>query len=386
MKTVCASSVLQGKDAFASLGEVLVLPEREIGTAALAGADALITRSKVRVDRALLEGTSVSFAATATAGTDHMDLAWLERRGIAWYAAAGCNANSVAEYLVAALLTMAGRGGFRLAGRTIAVVGVGHVGSRVVRMAGALGMTPLLNDPPLRDATGDTRFRALEDILPQADIVTLHVPLTQDGPHPTARLASTRFFERLKPGCVFCNASRGEVVDEDALLGAMRAGRVARAALDVFEGEPGIRADVLAAADIATPHIAGYSFEGRLNGTVQCYEAACRRFGLASGWRPAGSSERVGAVVVEASGRGDEDVLREVVRGAYDIESDDRLLREGAALDAAGRKAHFRNLRAKYHERHEFHRYGVEARHPGPGLLEKLAGLGFRLEAQAGDV
>jgi erythronate-4-phosphate dehydrogenase len=385
MKTVCAASVTQGREAFGSLGEVLCLPEKEIRTAVLAGADALVTRSTVRVDRALLEGTPVSFVATATAGTDHLDIGYLEGRGIPWYAAAGCNANSVAEYMAAALLVLAGRRGFDLEGRTLGIVGAGHVGSRVARVAGALGMAALLNDPPLRDATGDDRYRPLDEVLRLADIVTLHVPLTHGGLYPTARMASAAFFERMRPGSVFCNASRGEVVDENALLRALRAGRVSCAALDVFEAEPDVRTDTLSAAALATPHIAGYSHEGRLNGTVQCYEAACRRFGLPARWQPAGAAGPAGRIAVRAAGRPDQDVLRDVVRGAYDIEADDRALRAGAAGSAEDRRAHFKALRARYPERHEFHRHAVEVPDATPGLLRKIGGLGFRVEARAGD-
>jgi erythronate-4-phosphate dehydrogenase len=200
VKIVCASSVLSGREAFATLGEVVVAPERAISADLVRDADALITRSKVKVDRRLLDQSRVTFVGTATAGTDHFDIPFLEEKQIRWCAAPGCNANSVAEYVAAALLALANRFDIRLGGRTIAIVGAGNVGRRVAEIATAMGLHVLLNDPPLAAATGDPAYRPLDEVLAKADIVSLHVPLTDDGPCPTRKMVDARFFSRIKPG------------------------------------------------------------------------------------------------------------------------------------------------------------------------------------------
>lgn len=373
---VCASSVLHGSDAFATLGHVVSLPERAITPAALGECDALIIRSKVRVDRALLEGSPVAFVATATAGTDHLDLSMLAERQIAWASAAGCNANSVAEYVMSALLTLARRAGCALAGKTLGVIGVGHVGRRVVELARALGLHPLLNDPPLYEHTGDERYRSLDEILPRCDIVSFHVPLTDSGSHPTRGLAGPAFFERLKPGAWFINAARGEVVQSEALLEARRRGRVGRLVLDVFEHEPVCVPDLVRSADLATPHIAGYSYEGKLNGTLQVYRAACHFYEVEPRWAgPTPAPPRV--VDLAAGGRDDAAVLADAVRAAYDIEHDDRQLREVDPDQTPAFARHFERLRSSYPERREFPGTCIRLSQANPDLADTLRALGF---------
>lgn len=380
MKIVCASSLALGREMFSTLGEVTVLPERDINAAAVRDADALIVRSKVRVTRELLEGSRVSFVGTATAGTDHMDLDWLEERGVAWTSAPGSNARSVAEYVVAALLRLAVRHGFSLAGKTLAIVGVGHVGRALAGLAPALGVQVLLNDPPRAAAEGLASLRPLEEILPQADLVSLHVPLVESGAYATRYLVDCRFLSLLKPGCLFINASRGEVVDEDCLLLALGQGWVTRCVLDVFECEPRLRAEVAAQADLISPHIAGYSYEGRVRGTQLCYEAACRFFEREPVWRSSPADRPACATLqVDARGRRMEEVLDAVVRGAYDIEADDRALRAGLAPDDVERGRHFQMLRSRYPDRYEFAAWPVELVGADEVLADRVRALGFRL-------
>ena len=379
MKIVCASSVLLGKEAFSTLGDVVVVPEKAITRDVVRDADALITRSKVRVDGKLLEDSSVSFVGTATAGTDHFDIPGLEERQIHWCSAPGCNANSVAEYLVAALLSLGSRYGMPLAEKTLAVIGVGHVGRRVVETARALGLHVLLNDPPLAAATQDPAFRPLDEVLAKADIVTLHLPLTDQGPYATRRMVDSRFFEKVKPGCVFVNASRGEVVDEPALMHAYDHGAVMHGVLDVWDREPSISTDLLHRMDIATPHIAGYSYEGKLNGTIRVYREACNFFEVQPAWDPKQDPANQD-VRVDARERSDVDVLWEMVRHAYDIDSDDFALRAGMRGKEDGRAAHFERLRAHYPTRREFPNIHVRLSHASARLAIKAASLGFKVE------
>jgi erythronate-4-phosphate dehydrogenase len=383
MKIVCAASVLLGREAFGTLGATHVVPDRQINRATLRDADALIIRSKTDVTRELLEGSRVSFVGTATAGFDHLDVDYLTKAEVAWYAAAGCNANSVAEYLTAALLHVAQRRSFPLEGRTLGIIGAGHVGRRVAHQAQLLGMRVLLNDPPLALKTGDAVYRPLGEILPQCDVVTLHTPLARHGPFPTAHLVNCRFFGQLKSGAIFINAARGEVMDTASVRLALEQ-RVARhAILDVWEHEPIITRDLLAAADLGTPHIAGYSLEGRLNGTVQCYRELCRFTETAPRWTPprAITHPALPPITLDATGLSQEEALSRVILAAYDITADDRALRNGATPDDKAWGAHFDALRQNYPERREFAAHHVRLQNATPALLEILRGFGFQLGA-----
>lgn len=382
MKIICATSMPFAREAFGRLGHVEILPPREITSARVRDADILAARSTLRVNRALLEGSRVRFVGTATIGTDHLDIPWLEQAGIRWCSAAGCNANSVAEYVAAALLRLAARHDFTLAGKTMAVIGVGNVGRLVVRKMSALGLRVLQNDPPRRDAENDPVFQPLDAVLREADVATLHVPLTGDGPYPTRRMANAAFFKMLKPGAIFINAARGGVQNSDALLAAMDRGRVAHAILDTWEGEPAFRPDVLHRAAFGTPHIAGYSYEGKIMGTVMVYRELCRFLNVEPDWDYEAllPPPAVPEISLEPPPRGtpSERLLDQAVRRLYDIEQDDANLRRIAGLDDQARGRAFEELRQKYPMRREF-RY---TRIAGPGLpadlLRQLSALGFR--------
>ncbi|MBN1269982.1 MAG: 4-phosphoerythronate dehydrogenase [Kiritimatiellae bacterium] len=380
MHIVCASSVLLGEEAFSTLGDVSIIPERNLTAQILREADVLITRSGVRVDRALLEDSRVRFVGTATAGFDHFDVDCFHEADIAWAHAPGCNARSVAEYVVCALLCLAERHHLTLAHMTLGVIGVGEIGRRVVRLAEALGMTVLQNDPPRFLATGDPTFCPLPAVLANADIVTLHVPLTAAGPFPTRHMADCRFFAGHRPGGILINTARGEVVDTEALLTALDSHAVAHAVLDVWEGEPHFRKDLLERVDLGTPHIAGHSLEGKLAGTVAVYRAACHFFEEEPVWAPALLSEPAARELdVEVAGRRDEEVLGEIARAIYDIEADDRALRDAAEVNDNARAANFVMLRLEYPVRREFNSLRVHLLDASPELRAKVKALGFEL-------
>ncbi len=379
MKIICAETVLLGNEALSHAGKTVIIPDREISRDDLLDADALIVRSKTQINRELLHGTPVKFVGTATAGTDHISAAWLESKGIYWCAAPGCNANSVSEYLVAALLTLHARHGFDLGGKTLGVIGCGNVGSHVVKKCEALGMNVLRNDPPLAAISTDPDFFPLETILAESDIVTLHVPLVKDGPWPTDRLVDYRFFEQLKPGAVFINAARGSVCCYDALLDAKSAGAVSHMVIDVWNPEPDFRTDVLEWADLASPHIAGHSYEGKLNGTVACYNELCNFFEIPKMWDIAASLPKpeVPAVEIDCAHRDEEDVLHEIIRQVYDIEIDNSLIREAAVADEIDRARNFDTLRKNYRVRREFMNTKVVAQNAGNSLHRKIKAMGF---------
>jgi erythronate-4-phosphate dehydrogenase len=380
MKIVCAETVLLGHDALSNAGKTVVIPDREISRDNLLDADALVVRSKTKITEELLGGTPVKFVGTATAGIDHMDTAWLESNGVYWTAAPGCNANSVSEYLIASLLVLGRRHGCDLEGKTIGVIGCGHVGSRVAAKCEALGMRVLRNDPPLAAISADPDFYPLETVLSESDIATLHVPLVKNGPWPTVRMADYRFFEQLRPGAVFINTSRGDVCDYDALLDARQGGAVSHMVIDVWNPEPAFRIDVLEAADLASAHIAGHSFEGKINGTIACYQDLCNFFELPRTWDISASlpDPQVPVVEIDCVGHDDEHVLNEIIKPVYDIAVDDARIRGAAVSDEITRARNFDTLRKNYRIRREFSATEIQANRASPGLMQKIKGLGFR--------
>ncbi|VGO21104.1 4-phosphoerythronate dehydrogenase [Pontiella sulfatireligans] len=379
MKIVCAETVLLAQEAFSLAGKTVVIPDREITRDDLFDADALIVRSKTKINADLISGTPVKFVGTATAGTDHIDSDALGKRGIYWCAAPGCNANSVSEYLVAALLVLRRRHGYDLEGKTIGVIGCGNVGSRVVKKCHALGMNVLRNDPPLAAVSADPDFLPLEHVLAESDIVTLHIPLVKTGPWPTERLADYLFFEQLKPGAIFINAARGSVCDYDALLAAKAGGAVAQTVIDVWNPEPAFRPDVLKLADLASPHIAGHSYEGKLNGTIACYNELCNFFELRKSWDIAASLPQpdVPHIEIDCNGRSDEEVLYEIIGQIYDIETDDRLIRDASVQNEVDRARNFDALRKSYRTRREFKNTELTLNNAATALRHKAKALGF---------
>lgn len=372
MKIVVAETVFLGKEAFETLGETSVIPDRQIGPDHLNDADALIIRSKTAVTPNLLARSPVRFIGTATAGFEHLDTAFLDEQEIAWCAAPGCNADSVADYLVSALLCLHADHGVDLEARTLGVIGVGQVGSRVARRAEALGMTILLNDPPRAEREGEDAFTPLDDLLSQSDAVTLHVPLTKAGPFPTRHMADASFFQRMKPGALFINASRGAVVDSDALLRAMENNPIKQCVLDVWDPEPHLREDLLRSVTLGTPHIAGHSLEGKLNGTVQVYREACRFFGQQACWDPQPFLPPCSTPTLhlDVSGKSDLDLLWQAVSAVYDIRQD-ALTPEQIPL--------FDRLRATYRVRREFFNTRISLSAPRPDLSRKFKQIGFSI-------
>lgn len=303
--------------------EVRYLPGGAICASDVKDASALIVRTRTRCDSKLLEGSQVRVVATATIGTDHIDSAWCEGAGIEVASAPGCNSGGVCQYVREALKAIAEKKNISLEGRTLGIVGVGHVGSKVAAMAPSLGLKTLLNDPPL----GRSDFVSLDYLLENSDIITLHIPLQGNE-----NFADRHFFARVKPGAIFINASRGEVIDEDALMSVLGPdGLVSAAVIDVWRNEPKINLDLLASADIATPHIAGYSIQGKVNGTTAAVRAIGRRFGI--GQLAEFSPE---TIMMQALANAPEE--------PYDILSDDAALRrDPSSFEALRRAYRYRN-------------------------------------------
>jgi erythronate-4-phosphate dehydrogenase len=406
VKIVADENIPYVQEAFGTLGKVIALPGRKIGSRAVREADMLLVRSITQVNAMLLEGSHIRFVGTATIGTDHVDEECLRSRGIAFASAPGSNANSVAEYIVAALLTLAKRRNFRVAGKTIGVIGVGNCGSRFVKKAEALGINVLLNDPPLWRQTGHSEYRPIEELF-GADVVTLHVPLTYEGVDATCHLVDEAFLRQVRPGAIVVNTSRGGVVDGRALKEGLDSGKIGGAVLDVWENEPNIDLDLLDRVEIGTPHIAGYSFDGKVNATAMLYEAASKFLGVEKEWDAASCLPEPDCARIEVweaaqakcltapgipagevtarvvhSGASDEDTIAEIVRLVYDAEKDDDGLRKVKSIAENERGAFFDNLRKEYPVRREFHNTEVVLPESLCSLAEALSRLGFRARKQ----
>jgi erythronate-4-phosphate dehydrogenase len=259
---------------FQGFGEIRRVPGRGIDRALVEQADVLLVRSVSQVNRALLEGSKVRFVGTCTIGTDHLDLEYFAEAGIRWASAPGCNARGVVDYVLGSLMTLAEIEGVDLAQRTFGVVGAGQVGGRLIKVLKGLGWAVKVCDPPRQAAEGGD-YLSLEQIIEQCDVISLHTPLTRDGEQPTWHLFDEQRLNSLKPGTWLINAARGPVIDNTALREVLLEREDLQAVLDVWEQEPTVDVDLADLCVIATPHIAGYSLDGRQRGTAQIYEALC---------------------------------------------------------------------------------------------------------------
>lgn len=354
--------------------EVDYLPGSLINRNSVRDADALIIRTRTRCDQELLGGSAVRFIATATIGYDHIDTVFCKNAGIRWINAPGCNSSSVEQYMVSAILYLAVKNNYSLEKMTVGIVGVGNVGSKVNRALSALGMKVLLNDPPRSQKEGPEGFTGLDELLGRSDVVSLHVPLTGTGPYRTRGLAGEAFYHRMKKGAVFINTSRGEVVDESALKEAIRRDLLSDVVLDVYENEPRVDRELLSMISLATPHIAGYSTDGKANGTMMSVKGLSRFFGLAlDDWTPGDLPVPEGGSELFADGAEARPLglIPEVYNATYDIRSD----HERFMADTA----RFEQLRGGYPVRREPPAFRVRVFGDDGYYTRILEGLGFNL-------
>ncbi|HLP05927.1 MAG TPA: 4-phosphoerythronate dehydrogenase PdxB [Paludibacter sp.] len=373
MKIIIDDKIPYIRGAFEDVAEVAYLPGSKTVAGMVRDADALVTRTRTICNRKLLSGSSVKFIATATVGHDHIDADYCAAAGIEWANAPGCNSKSVEQYIASALMVLAERKGWNLGEKTIGVVGVGNVGSKVARICGIFGMKVLLNDPPRERAEGHGQFVSLETIMNEADIITLHVPLNRKGEDATYHLAGRGFFSKLKREPVLINTCRGEVVETQALKDALKAGVISAFVCDCWENEPHLDLELLAMTEIATPHIAGYSKDGKATATRMCVHAVSRHFGLGlENWQPAGVEQPADAVFdLDGNGLTCQEILARAILHTYDIRLDDKQLRADV-----GR---FEQLRGDYPTRREFPAFAIIAKNIGGNPIKKLQQLGFNI-------
>lgn len=345
------------EEAFGQFGDVRLLPGREMTAKDVKDADALLVRSVTKVGPALLDGAKLQFVGTATIGTDHLDIPYLEQRGVPWSSAAGCNARSVVEWVIAALVEYALAYRVELPGTTLGIVGHGNIGSRLAKTARAMGFKVLVNDPPLAETGQLDEHVSLDEVLTQSDFVTCHVPYIRDGAHPTHHLIGTEELRMMKNGAAFLNSSRGVVLDNAAAMPFALSESVVFL-LDVFEGEPRPDRELVKNTLLSTPHIAGYSFEGKVNGTAMIAAVLGKALGTESTWQP--PLDPPANNRIEITAKRTMLALREAIGASYDIQADNNALREGLFLETEEEwGAHFDRRRKEYPVRREFANYRV---------------------------
>ena len=374
MKVVVDEKIPFIKDVLEPFADVEYFPGIQIDNDKIKDADALIIRTRTNCNAKLLDGSNVKFIASATIGFDHIDIEYCKKNNIFWTNAPGCNSGSVMQYIASAITLYAKERDIDLNKRTLGVVGVGNVGKKVVRLAEILGMKVLLNDPPRARAEGPCGFVSLEGILREADIISLHVPLNQDGEDTTYHMVNDDFLGNLNKGTLLINSSRGEVIDTMALKRNLNKGNPESVILDVWENEPDIEFDLLCESFIATPHIAGYSADGKANGTKMAVQALSKHFKLElNDWEPYDIPVPP-KTIIEYDGRNKtfQEIVTELILQTYNIRNDDRALRNSVT--------DFELLRGNYPLRREFNTFRLKVENVSDENKKQLMRLGFQIE------
>lgn len=365
---------------FQGFGEIRRVPGRGIDRALVAQADILLVRSVSQVNRALLEGSKVRFVGTCTIGTDHLDLAYFAEAGIRWASAPGCNARGVVDYVLGSLMTLAEIEGADLRQRTFGVVGAGQVGGRLIQVLRGLGWTVKVCDPPRQAAEGGD-YVSLEQIIEQCDVISLHTPLTRDGGQPTWHLFDEARLNMLKPGTWLINAARGPVIDNVALRSVLLEREDLQAVLDVWEQEPTVDVDLADLCVIATPHIAGYSLDGRQRGTAQIYAALCDFLERPAQVSLADLLPRpwLGGITLDAA-TDPAWALAALCRSVYDPRRDDADFRRSLVGTVDEQRRDFDALRKHYPPRREIDSLKVHIEGHSPALQQIVTALGATAE------
>jgi erythronate-4-phosphate dehydrogenase len=372
MKIVADDKIPFLKGVLEPFAEVVYLPGDKIKKAQLKNADGLLTRSITQCNDELLEGTSIKLIASATIGDDHIDKEFCKRNNIKWTMAQGCNANAVVQYFTSALLCVSELSGFTLKDKTIGIIGVGNIGSKIEKVCRALGMKVLLNDPPRERREGSRNFSDLKTIQQQANIITFHVPLTFGGADKSFHLFDHTFANRLSKPVILINTSRGPVTDFEAIKYGKEQGNISHLILDVWEGESHIDTELLELVAIGTPHIAGYSIEGKAKATEMVVQSVGEFFNLPlKNWKPETDLKNI-VLNIDLKGLNEQQSLQKVFQAVYAIRKDDELLSENPS--------DFERLRGNYVFRRENTGYILKLKNSTIETERILIDLDFRVE------
>jgi erythronate-4-phosphate dehydrogenase len=374
MKIIIDDKIPYIRGAFEGVAEVVYLPGSKTTPEVVKDADAIVTRTRTICNEKLLAGSSVKYIATATIGYDHIDTDYCDIAGIKWTNAPGCNSKSVEQYIASTLMVLAEQKNMDLKDLCIGVVGVGNVGSKVARICDLFGMKVLLNDPPRERAEGSSAFSSLKQVMEEADIITLHVPLNMKGEDSTFHLGDEAFFSGLKKNPVLINSCRGEVIETNAVKAALKEGRISGFVCDCWENEPNIDLELLAMTEIATPHIAGYSKDGKATGTQMSVQAISKFFSLGlENWHPSGVELPANPVFeLDGDGLSKQEIVSKAILHTYDIRNDD--------ADFRKTPAQFEQLRGDYPTRREFPTFTIVAKNISKETWDILKKLGFNIK------
>ena len=357
MKIVVDENISYGKEAFENLGEVELIPGREITNKCLLDKDALIVRSITDVNEDLLEKTKVKFVGTATIGTDHIDEEYLLKEKIKFGYAPGCNSYAVTEYVYSAITYIANKYNLNIEKMSLGIIGYGNIGTKIEVVAKALGLKTVINDPPLERTTNNKKIATQGDEL-SCDIVTFHVPLNLEGIDKTVHLLNEKNISLIKNKAILINASRGPVFDNNVLKNKLKEKNNVFAVLDVWEKEPDYDLELMELVEIGTPHIAGYSFEGKANGTTMIYEQLCEHLDIKPNWIP--KLPDAPDSIIDLKGKVKKlERLKALFDKSYQIKNDDLLMREASNFTNEEKTAHFDSLRKNYRLRRELINYQV---------------------------
>ena len=371
MKIIIDDKIPYIRGAFEDVAEVIYLPGSKTTPEIVKDADAIVTRTRTICNEKLLANSSVKFIATATIGYDHIDTDYCNAAGISWTNAPGCNSKSVEQYIASTLMVLAERKKLQLKNLCIGIVGVGNVGSKVAKVCNLLGMKVLLNDPPRERAEGHTGFASLDQIVEQADIITLHVPLNMKGNDATYHLVNEAFVRSLKKKPVLINSCRGEVIETNAVKSGLKNGNISTFVCDCWENEPDVDLELLEITELATPHIAGYSKDGKATGTAMSVHAISDFFALGlNNWHPLGVELPTNPIIeLNGAGLSEQEIVSKAILSTYDIRTDDANFRNNPAL--------FEQQRGDYPTRREFPAYTIRAKNVDVKMLDMLRELGF---------
>ena len=358
MKIVVDENISFGKEAFENFGEVELIHGRKITNESLKNADALIVRSITNVNKKLLENTQVKFVGTATIGTDHIDKEYLLKNNIRFAYAPGCNSFAVTEYVYSAITYLVNKYKLELDKMSIGIIGYGNIGTKVASVAKAMGIKTIINDPPLQRINNYENFSSLEEAL-KCDIITFHVPLNLDGIDKTVHLLNRENISLIKENAILINASRGPVVDNTMLEEKLSKDKNIFAVLDVWENEPDYSLDLMKYVEIGTPHIAGYSLEGKVNGTTMIYEQLCDFLNMKPTWKP--KMPEVKDNIIDLMGeKKNIEILSTIFEKSYRIKEDDDLMRKALKFSKEEKIKYFDSLRKNYRLRRELINYTAQ--------------------------
>lgn len=377
MKIIADENITFAEEAFSEFGQVDLINGRNITNSILKNVDALIVRSITSVNKELLKGTNVKLVGTATIGTDHIDMEYLNNNNIYFSSAQGCNSHAVKEYVFTALSKLVYRKGLHFNDLTFGVIGIGNIGSKVSGLGEVLGMNVLKNDPPLKRKFDYKDFYRLEDLM-ESDVITLHVPLNKEGVDKTQHLFDKEKLNKLKDGAIIINSSRGSVLDSKALLELAKKKQFTLI-MDVWENEPSINIKLMEKSFLASPHIAGYSLEGKVNGTKMIYDAFCNFLNVENKWKPQMPEIQDEDLEINIS-NSKEEITDKLFNRIYNINNDDETMREMIKIDKKERSKYFDQLRKRYPYRREFSNYKIKLNKPDKEIRKILEEFRFMVK------